>query len=105
MTCLGIRASSVDTETTSKASANVVCLCLRKVRTQHVITRDQRHDNCSCSCSRFFQVKHKYALSFSLARSPSFGVQVLTRPSLCGFQIVSPLLVCGCPLADLPTIP
>src|SRR5260221_6163693 len=28
-----------------RASANVVCLCLRKVRTQHVITCDQRHDN------------------------------------------------------------
>jgi hypothetical protein len=30
------------------------------------------------------------ALSSSLARSPSFGVRVLTRSSLCGFQIVSP---------------
>ncbi len=45
------------------------CLCLRKVRTQHVITRDERRDNCSFKF--FLQVKHKRggALSLSLARS------------------------------------
>src|SRR5260221_4836537 len=55
-------------ERTSKASANAAC----KVRTQHVITRDQCHDNFS---------------SKSLARS--LLVWCLTRPSLWGFQFVS----------------
>src|SRR5260221_7434548 len=97
MTCLGIRASSIDTETTSrrKASANVVCLCLRKVRTQHVITCDQRHDNVHVQVFSKSSTKPERALSFSLARSHPFGVHVLTCPSLCGFQIVSSLLVCG----------
>src|SRR6266581_3688613 len=74
MACLGIRASSIDTERTSKASANSVRAnsVQTSLRTQHVITRDQ--------------VKHKrsaFLFPYPLtSRSPSFGVHVLTCPSL-----------------------
>jgi len=60
----------LENERTSKASANAAQVC--KVRIQHVITRDQCHDNFS---------------SKSLARS--LLVWCLTRPSLWGFQFVS----------------
>src|SRR6266581_7188813 len=74
MACLGIRASSIDTERTSKASANSVRAnsVQTSLRTQHVITRDQ--------------VKHKrsaFLFPYPLTSgSPSFGVHVLTCPSL-----------------------
>ena len=75
-----------------------------KVRTHHVTSRDQRHDNCSLFVfkSQDFELK-----SSTNAPLPThlLNVCVLTCPSLCGFQLVSPFLCAADHWLTSPQLP